>query len=349
MNTSRHLSAFLLAPDICHLNHGSYGAVPRIVHEKHCALLRQMEERCSSWFRDTYPVLMADARRSAASFLGGLERDWVFAESATQACNAILLSQKLSAGDEVIFLSEIYGAVHKALRHWCESRGVILVEVPVALPVEGPEQVVDGLRAALTGRTKLAVFDHIASPSAIRMPVEEMSRICRDNGTRVLIDGAHVPGQLPLDVEAIGVDYYVGNAHKWLFAPKGCAVLWARSDRQADLHPGSISHGYGEGWQVEFDWVGTRDATPWFCLPDAIGAWERFGGLDLVARNKALARDAGEMLAHELRAELSCPADMAYAMATLRLPGVTGDVNAIKRELGRRYPTCVCEILYEAT
>ena len=205
----------------------------------------------------------------------------------------MLLSQDFSAGDEVLITAGIYGAVRKALAHWLGTRGVSLVEVPLPLPIAEPAQITSAVQAALTPRTRLAILDHITSTSALELPVAELAALCRANGTPVLIDGAHAPGQIALDVAALGVDYYTGNAHKWLFAPKGCAALWVAPQHRDSLHPTTISHGLGQGMQAEFDWIGTRDSSAWFTLPEALKTHAAYGGADLMARNRDLAQSAG--------------------------------------------------------
>ncbi len=337
MKGEQTLGEFFLDPEVLHLNHGSYGAVPRQVHAARCEFQTAMEVRCSTWFREDYHRLLKAARNESARFLGGSTTGWAFVECATAACNSVILSQDLSAGDEVLFLSEIYGAVRKALRHWLLPRGVRLVEVPVILPISDAAEITDAAAKHLSPRTRFVVLDHITSPSAMVLPVAELIRLCRENGARILIDGAHAPGHLPLDVPALGVDYYTGNAHKWLFAPKGCGVLWAAPSAQPDLHPNTISHGWGKGWQAEFDWIGTRDVSPWLSLPAAIEAWRGFGGPALMERNRNLAREAGEMIAEELKSELSCPKEMGCSMATICLPGRSGDPERHKWEIARRH------------
>jgi isopenicillin-N epimerase len=175
--------------------------------------------------------------------------------------------------------------------------------------------------AALSDRTRLAIFDLVSSASAIIMPVAALSRICRDAGVRVLVDAAHGPGMLDLDLPALRADWVSGNAHKWLFAPKGCALLWASKEAQQDLHPTVISHGFEQGFSNEFDWTGTRDPTAWLAMPAALDFYRSMGDGALRARNHALAVAAGEMLAKRWGTMTGAPAAMAGAMAVVRLPG----------------------------
>ncbi|MCB2136385.1 MAG: aminotransferase class V-fold PLP-dependent enzyme, partial [Rhodobacteraceae bacterium] len=289
--------------------------------------------------RETYFELLSARLDLVAARYGGHAEDWVFVENATAACNAVFLSERLAAGDEVLFTSAIYGAVRKALSHWHAGRGVRFREVDLALPVESPQSVTAAIGAALSPRVKLLVIDHITSTSALLLPVAEIAAICRTNGTRVLVDGAHAPGQIALDLPSLGVDYYTGNAHKWQFAPKGCALLWVRPGLGDGVHPTVISHGLGAGLRAEFGWTGTRDSSPWFAFAEAAAAHDAFGGAGLMARNRTLAAEAGAFLAKALGTELSGPAEMRAAMATVLLPGniPTAARDRVAADFSRRY------------
>ena len=159
-------------------------------------------------------------------------------------------------------------------------------------PRPDAEAIVAAVAAALTPRTKLAVIDHITSGSALVLPLEQIVAACHAAGVPVLVDGAHGPGQVTLDLRSLGADWYVGNCHKWLCAPKGCGFLWAAPERQAGLHPVTISHGFGGGFLAEFDWTGTRDCSAWLSVDAALDFHARLGGAALRARNMALAAEA---------------------------------------------------------
>ena len=185
-------------------------------------------------------------------------------DNATTGCNAVLGALHLRPDDEVLVLSHVYGAVRNAVRHVTERAGARLVEAPLPFPDTTEAGILAALEAKLSPRTRLAVLDHVTSPSALVLPVARMAALCRAAGVAVLIDGAHGPGQVPLDIGAVGADWYVGNCHKWLMAPKGCAFLWAAPERQDGLHPLTISHFYGQGfWRSS---TGPAPATrPVFC------------------------------------------------------------------------------------
>jgi isopenicillin-N epimerase len=195
-----------------------------------------------------------------------------------------------------------------------------MVEAAVPFPQPQADAVVANIAGALSSRTRLAVVDHITSGSALVLPLQRIVAVCRDAGVPVLVDGAHGPAQVALDMRAIGADWYTGNCHKWLCAPKGSAFLYAASDRQHDLHPVTISHGWGKSYLEEFDWTGTRDPSAYLATGVAIDFHVRLGGEALMARNIALAAEATSLLARRLNTEPGATGAMAGSMGMVRLP-----------------------------
>jgi isopenicillin-N epimerase len=324
------LGLFQLAPDLIHLNHGSYGAVPREVQAEQDRWRALIEADATSFFQDVYPAEIRRMAGLAATQFGGAGEDWVFCENATAAVNSVLASFPLKAGDEILTTSHAYGAVTKAMRLWADRRGATLQIAQLPSFLECDDQVLDLVIAAFTPRTRLLVIDHITSPTAVIFPVERLARAAREQGIAVLIDGAHAPGQIPLNVPAIGADWYTGNAHKWFFAPKGCGLLWTHPARQEITRPAVLSHGTEQGYTQAFDWIGTRDATPWLSFEAACRAHQMLGGAGLTARSRALAAEAAEMLADSLSARISAPSSMRGAMASLCLDPLRGDPEAAR-------------------
>jgi isopenicillin-N epimerase len=313
------LSLFQLSPDLIHLNHGSYGAVPKVVAAEQDRWRAHIERNATGFFKDELPHELRRLAGVAAQRFGGKADDWVFCENATSAVNAVLASFGLREGDEIVTTSHVYGAVIKAMRIWAQRFGahVVIADVPVI--VESEDEIVAAIETAFSPRTKLLVVDHITSATAIVFPVREIVKAAKARGIAVLVDGAHAPGHVPLDVEAIGADWYTGNAHKWLFAPKGCGLLWTAPARQARTLPAVLSHGSPEGYREAFDWIGTRDVTPWLCFEAASHFHDSLGGESLMARNRALAADACGRLAEELGMSPTAPAAMRAALACLTL------------------------------
>ena len=319
------LGDFGLDPEVAHLNHGGYGATPRAVLEAAEAARAEMEADPSSFFRrELIPRLRRAADRVAGLF-GGDGKDWAFVENATAGLNAVIGSLDLRPDDELLCLSQVYGAVGNALRHFAERRGARVVIVPIPVPFTDPEPLLAAIAAAIGPKTRLAVFDHITSAGAAVLPVREMAALCRERGVPVAIDGAHAPGQVSLDVPALGVDWYVGNLHKWAFAAKGTGVIWCAPERQAETHPVAISHNLGQGFTAEFDYSGTRDNSAWLAAPAALDYLEAFCAEAIEAHNRTLAGEACALLGEAWSSEPAASSEHRAAMASLRLPG--GDVG----------------------
>jgi isopenicillin-N epimerase len=311
---------FSLEPGTRHLNHGSYGAVPKAVRAAEDAWRDRLEANPTRFFAEALgPGLRAAAER-VADMLGGRGQDWIFVENATTAINAVVAGLRLKAGDELLTTGHVYGAVRNTLNFHAARAGARVVEVALSMPATGEEAIVDAIRQALSPRTVFAIFDHVTSASATILPVAELARLCRERGVAVMIDGAHAPGMLALDVPALGVDWYTGNAHKWLFAPRGSGLLWTAPQHQATTHPTVISHGLGRGYVAEFDWTGTRDPAAWLSVPEGIAFHRALGSQRVRDHNRGLALAGGRLLAQAFQTELAAPPAMLGSMASVRLP-----------------------------
>jgi isopenicillin-N epimerase len=311
---------FLLDSDFTSVNHGSFGATPRVVLAAQQDWQRRMESQPGRFFRSVLPDALRHAAAVLAAFVGADSQDLVFVENATVGCNAVLRALDLAPGDEIMLLDHGYNAVRNAARHIAARHGARVIEAALPFPRPDADSVVAAVAAALTPRTKLAVIDHVTSPSALLLPLPRLVAACHDAGVPVLVDGAHGPGQVALDLRALGADWYVGNCHKWLCAAKGCGFLVAAPDRQAMLHPVTISHGLGEGFLAEFDWTGTRDCSAWLSVDAAIDFHVLLGGSELRTRNAALAAEAASLLADRLGTETGTAGALAGAMGLVRLP-----------------------------
>lgn len=330
-----------LEPDLTYLNHGAFGLTPNAVIKAQDCWRAQIERDPTAFFGFEVEAALRQAAAAVAKAIGAAAEDLVFVENATSGINAVLRMLDFEPGDEILITSLTYPAMRKAASYVAARTGARLVEVPITLPLLDDATLLRAVASRLSHRTKLALFDHIASHSALVLPVATLTRLAQEAGARVIIDGAHVPGMAPLDVTAIGADWYIGNLHKWFFVPRSCGFLWAAKDRQAGTHPLAISHGYGQGFRVEFEWTGTRDVTAALAAPAALDFHARLGGPQLMARNAALAREAGAMLAQAWGTEMTGPADHFAAMVTMRLP-LTGTVDgaraeALMRDLGTQH------------
>jgi isopenicillin-N epimerase len=324
------------------LNHGSFGLAPRVVLAAQAALRAEMEAQPVRFLgrQRLQPRLRATVRQ-LAPFLGAHDDECAFVDNTTTGVNAVLRSLDLKPADEILVTDHTYGAVRNAVRYVCARSGARMVEVQLPFPPDGADGIVNAITAALSERTRIAVFDLVTSVSALVMPVARLAAACRAAGVQVLVDAAHAPGMLDLDVTALGADWVSGNAHKWLFAPKGCAFLWARKEVQAVLHPTVISHGYDQGFTSEFDWTGTRDPTGWLSIPAALAFYRSMGDRALRLRNHGLAVAAAALLAQCWGTEVGAPEGMLGAMAVVRLPGqraATADAaHALNNALWERH------------
>jgi isopenicillin-N epimerase len=313
-------SRFMLEDGVAFLNNGSYGATPRVVFDAANEWRRRMEAEPVRFFAREAPPALDAARAALAARIGADPAGIGFVDNATTAANAIVASLDWAPGDEALTTDHVYGAVRNALRHWCGRRGAAVIEAPVPYPVEDAEQIVAAIAQRFTDRTRLLVVDHVTSPTAVVMPVARLIGLARARGIRVLVDGAHAPGMLDLDLEALGADWYIGNCHKWMYAQRGCGFLYAAADVRARVHPTVISHGYGKGLAAEFDWTGTRDLCHWLALPAALRFAEELGLARIAAYNRQLRGDAAALIARRWGTAIGAPPDLLGFMAAIRIP-----------------------------
>lgn len=314
-----------LAPGVAFLNHGSFGAVPRAVAAVQDDWRRRVEAEPVELLARRWRQLVADARRPVAAFLGCDPAHLGFVSNATEGVNCVLRSLSVGPGDELLTTTHVYHAVRQAMRFVCGRSGAAYREVDVPLPIPSADRVVGAVVDALRPTTRLLVLDHVTSPTGLVFPVGATAEACAARGVDVLVDGAHAPGMVPLDLEALGrrgVGYYAGNLHKWCCAPKGTAFLWARADRRNAVRPLVISHWAGEGFEAEFHWQGTRDHSAWLSAGAAVDFMGQWGWDRVRAHNHALAVWAHAMLCDRLGVEPTSPVDgsLLGSMAAVRLP-----------------------------
>ena len=318
-----------LAPGTTFLNHGSFGACPIPILELQNELRRQMEAEPVQFLWRRYEERLEPSREIVGAFLGARARDVVFVTNATTAVNAVVRSMKLRAGDQLLTTNLDYNACHNAFAEEAWRAGAELVTAEVPFPVSSADAITEAILRRVTKRTRLAMLDHVTSNTSLVLPIRQLVRKLESRGVATLVDGAHAPGMLPLNLQKLRPAYYTGNLHKWVCAPKGAAFLWAREDMQIGLQPAVVSHGnntrragYTE-FQDRFDWAGTFDPTAWMCAGDAIQWMEKLlpGGWPAIReRNHQLAVQARELLCKRLNLEAPSPKGMLGSMATLSLP-----------------------------
>ena len=271
---------FLLDPEIIFTNHGSFGACPRPVFEAYQSWQRKLEHQPVEFLDRQAGALMAEARAALAMYLNCAPEEIVYFPNPTTAINMVARNLALGPGDEILTTDHEYGAMDRTWRYVCKKTGARYVQQSIPLPVSTPGEFVETFWAGVTPRTKVIFLSHITSPTALIFPVEEICRRAREAeaGLLCIVDGAHAPGQISVDLEAIGADFYVGACHKWMMSPKGSAFLYARPEVHSWLDPLVVSWGYdaedgfGSGNQfIDYhEWQGTRDLAAFLSVPAAI-------------------------------------------------------------------------------
>ena len=328
------LEHWLLDPEITYLNHGTVGAPPKRVLLKQQALRDEMERQPSRFvLRELHghqpmPWRAESRLREAigriAAFFSSRPEDLVFVPNVTTGINAVLRSVPLASGDEVVISDLGYGAVARAAGVVTRDHGATVRTVEMPYPLRDAGDVVAAFARALTPRTKLVVVDHITAQTALVLPVAAIAAECRARGVPVLVDGAHAPGSVALDIPAIGADWYTANLHKWAHAPRACGILWARSERQAALRHPVVSWGSGGGFHAEFEHQATSDPTNYLAAPEGIALLREWDFAAVLGYMHGLAREAGNALTGRWGTRIDTPDEMIGAMITVPLPDAAG-------------------------
>lgn len=305
-------AAWALDPAVAYLNHGGFGATPVCVLEDQQAWRAALERNPTDFLTRRLPDLLAAVRTRVARFLGAAEDGLVFVDNATAGAQTVITQTRLGPGDEVVATDHCYPAVLTQLRRAAGIAGARLQITPVPLPAADPARVAEAVICQLTPRTRMLVVDHVASCSGLVFPVNQIVAACRQAGVPVLVDGAHAPGMLPVDVDRLGADFWVGNLHKWVCAPKAAAVLYAAPQWRDELRPLVASHGHLDGYRQAFDWTGTRDPSALLAVPAALSFFHQIGWQAVWEHNNDLARRGAGLVAQRLGTH---PPDTAPGLA----------------------------------
>jgi isopenicillin-N epimerase len=315
---------------VAFLNHGSFGACMKATLEVQRGWRDKLEAHPVRFLARDLEDLLDWTRSEIGAFIGADPDDMALMPNATAGVNTVLRSLRFERGDDILATDHAYNACLNAVRFVAAQSAAKVILARIPFPIESPDEAFDAIMAAVTPKTKLAMIDHVTSPTGLVLPIERIVEAMAEKGIDVLVDGAHAPGMVPVKVRDFMPAYYVGNAHKWLCAPKGSAFLCVRRDRQALVKPLSISHGINDlrvdrsRFRLDFDWQGTIDPSAWLTTPasiDGLGEAIHGGWPALMASNRQLAMSARDTLAEALHTAVQAPNSMTGSMASLRLPG----------------------------
>ncbi len=342
-NPSLHSHAFrelfLLRPGIVFLNHGAFGACPSPVFAAYQRWQRELERQPVEFLGRRFRNLLQEARQSLAEFVGAPADDLVYVPNATTGLNIVARSLGLGAGDEVLGTDHEYGAIDRTWQFLCARRGARYLRARLPSPVQSKEQIADAILAHVGPRTRVLSISHIASPTALVFPVELLVARAREAGILTVIDGAHAPGQVPLNLTALGADFYTGNCHKWMCAPKGSAFLYARREAQVLLRPLIVSWG-SESEQPaaspfinDHEWQGTRDIAAYLAVPAAIQFLREHQWSTVQADCHRLAQAARRAIEGLSRFPGLYPDDPAWYAQMVSIPVPVADAPAAQSRL----------------
>lgn len=332
---------FLLNPDIAFLNHGSFGATPKVVFDKYQWWQRELERQPVEFLSDQrrFKPLMREARAALAAYVHCGADDLVYVPNATTGMNIVARSLHLQAGDEILTTDHEYGALDRTWHFLCKTSGAIYKHQPIPLPVTTHADFVERFWAGVTPRTKVIYLSHITSPTALTFPVKELCARARAAGILSVVDGAHAVGQIPLDMQDLGADFYASNCHKWLCAPKGSAFLYARPAKQHLLEPLVVSWGYeaerpgASKFIDEQEFNGTRDPAAYLAVPESIRFVESHDWQTVRAHCHALVQQARTRIGELTGLPPIAPDSTDWFMQMCTLPLPPCDTASLKTRL----------------
>ena len=337
-------SPWRFAPGLTFLTHGTFGACPIPVLAWQRSLVDELEASPVAFLDSTLEARLDGARGAVAAFLKADPEGLVFLPNATTGISTVLRSLRFEPGDELLTTNHEYNATLNAIAEVARAAGANVVRVDLPFEIESSARVLAAVLAAVTPRNRLAVMSHVTSPTATILPVAEIVAALDGRGIDTLVDAAHAPGQVPVDLASLGAAYWTANGHKWLCGPKGSAVLHIRADRRDAIRPLVISHGWSDprpersGLWKEFDWTGTIDPTPYLALPEAIrvvGGMDPGGWPAIIAANHELVIDGRDRIARALGVTIRIPEALVGSMAIvpLPMPARDGAIAALEAEL----------------
>jgi len=313
---------WMLDPGITYLNHGSFGARTCHVHEAQQQFKLEFETSPIQFLDRSREKLIGDARNVVSEFLGADPDGFGFVDNSTTGVGCVVQALDFASGDEILTTNHVYNGVRRLLSHHATRVGCTYRELEINMPVQNASEILSTIVNSFTAATKLLVVDHVASITSMIFPVAEIVNECNKRGISVLVDGAHVPGMLELDIDSIQADWYVGNLHKWVCAPVGAGFVWTNKTHRLRMHPLTVSHFLDTTYTAEFDWQGTKDISPWLAAATAIKWGEEIGWERIRSHNHQLAMWMHQKLIEALNVEPLTPLDGSLngSMVSVQLP-----------------------------
>ena len=336
-------SQFLLRPDITYLNFGSFGACPKPVFERYQQYQLELEQEPVQFIVQTGLGYLATSRKALAAYMQADSDDLVYVVNPSHAVNIVAKSLSLKPGDEILTSSWEYGACDRTWQYYCDKSGATYIKQPIRLPIESAEDFVAQFLQGISDKTKLIFLSHITSSTALRFPVESIIREATRRGILTFIDGAHAPGQLPLNLTSLGVDFYTGACHKWMMTPKGSSFLYAKKSQQSLLDPLVISWGYNSDHPSHSRFLdyhqtqGTRDFSAFLCIPAALEFMQQNNWEQVSANCRALVLDNAPRFYELLGAKPLAPLREEFILQLCSFQLQTNDAERIKSILFNDY------------
>ncbi|MFT4600524.1 MAG: isopenicillin-N epimerase [Arenicella sp.] len=334
---------FLFNPDITYLNHGSFGACPKDVFDAYQNYQRMLEKDPVQFVTKTGVELQDKSKQALADFIKAPKEDLIFVTNPSTAMNMVIKSLDLKEGDEVLSTNQEYGAVDRAWNYYCKRAGSKYVRQVISHPLKSKEQFIEEFWAGLTPRTTIICLSQITSSTALIYPVKEICEKAKELGLMTIIDGAHVPAHIPLDLSDLKADVYTGALHKWLLAPKGSSFLYASKEYQNTFDPLIISWGYEAQFPSEsqfqdyHQYQGTRDFTAFLTTPDCLAFMEKHDWLNKTTLSKKQLLHYYPIVAKELKSAPICEVSSEFLGQICSVPLKTSDPIALKEALFNDY------------
>lgn len=351
MDTLR--SQFFIRPEVAFLNFGSFGACPRPVFEDYQRWQRELEEEPVQFITVNGPRYLRESREALAEYIRCNADDIVYVMNPSYAVNIIAKSLNLSPGDEILTTNLEYGACDKAWNHYCKKSGAKYVRQPVSLPVASQEQIIEEVKKGITKNTKMLFISHITSSTGMILPVKALCDWAKSQGLLTFVDGAHAPGQIPLDLGSLNADIYTGACHKWMMAPKGCSFLYVKREYQGLFDPLIISWGYdspitsGSLFQDYHQVQGTRDFSAFLTVPKAIEFMRDYQWEKVSAECRAMVRNNAQRFFDLLNTKPICPVNEAFIAQMLSIRIQTPNPDKLKAHLFDEYQVEVPVMVHE--